>query len=797
MDLKISYNWLREYLKGKITVEALARELSLKSMSVERIHEVKPIFSGVITARILEIAKHPNADKLRLPTVDTGNPSTSFRAGEKLQIVCGAPNIEVGQIVPLAHEGAVLGIGTENFTIKKTNIRGVDSNGMLCSPKELGLGDDHSGIMILPPETPIGKKLEEVIPLNDQVLEIEVTSNRPDAMSVLGLAREGAAALGLKFDFKPAKPDLKAAQNMPLSVKVLEPKLCPRYQAAVLTGVKVGPSPLWLQARLLASGLRPINNLVDITNYILLEYGQPLHVFDYEKLAGQEIIVRKAKAGENIMALDGKIYDLKPENMVIADAKAPVAVAGVMGGEESAATEKTKIIVFEAANFNPVSVRKTARALNLHSDASGLYEKGLYPKNTECALLRAIELTQEWAGGKMASKIFDAGVKIDKPLKIKFDLAQVKRYLGAEISLAKVKSILQTLGFSVIGGKVLTVAVPWWRAHDVAADYDLIEEIARLYGYHNLPAVMPAGEIPAGQKDPGFFWESAVKNYLAGLGFCEVYNYSMVSSGLLNKVGFDPKHAVKIANPLNEEMEYMRTTLMAGILKTAADNLNNFSEQKIFELSAVYLPTKDNDLPEELPKLTGALVGGGEEAFLAAKGTVEFLLKKMGIKNWEMKLTDQSCPLWQKGLALDIFLNDKFLGQFGLINDNILEKFGINKPVAVFDFDFKVLASLGSTVKSFLPLPAFPGSSRDLAVVLDEKISWQKISRLMEKINPLVVGVEYLSTFSGESLGEGKKSLALRLVFRAPNRTLKSEEVDGIVKTAVASLEKEFGAKLR
>src|SRR3989344_8129211 len=430
MDLKISYNWLREYLKGKITVEALARELSLKSMSVERIHEVKPIFSGVITARILEIAKHPNADKLRLPTVDTGNPSTSFRAGEKLQIVCWAPNIEVGQIVPLAHEGAVLGIGTENFTIKKTNLRGVDSNGMLCSPKELGLGDDYSGIMILPPETPIGKKLEEVIPLNDQVLEIEVTSNRPDAMSVLGLAGEGAAALGLKYDFKPAKPDLKAAQNMPLSVKVLEPKLCPRYQAAVLTGVKVGPSPLWLQARLLASGLRPINNLVDITNYILLEYGQPLHVFDYEKLAGQEIIVRKAKAGENIMALDGKIYDLKPENMVIADAKAPVAVAGVMGGEESAATEKTKIIVFEAANFNPVSVRKTARALNLHSDASGLYEKGLYPQNTEFALLRAIELTQELAGGKMASKIFDAGVKNDKPLKIKFDLAQVKRYLG-------------------------------------------------------------------------------------------------------------------------------------------------------------------------------------------------------------------------------------------------------------------------------------------------------------------------------------------------------------------------------
>ncbi len=788
MDLKVSYNWLNEYLKSKKSVADFAREMSLKCQSVERVTEVKSTFTGVITAKIIEIAKHPNADKLRLPTVDTGK--------EKLQIVCGAPNIEPGQIVPLALEGAVLDIGGENFKIKKTNIRGVDSNGMLCSTKELGLGEDHTGIMILPPDTPVGKNLKEVMPLKDFILDIEVTSNRPDAMSVIGLAREGAAALGLKFEFKPAKPDLKPVKNLPLAVKIEEPKLCPRYQAVVMTGVKSGPSPLWLQQRLLASGLRPIINLVDITNYIFLEYGQPLHVFDYEKLQDKKIIVRRAKAGEKILALDGKTYDLKADQLVIADAKVPVAVAGVMGGEDSAATAETDTIVFEAANFNPVSVRKAARALNLHSDASSLYEKGLHPQNTNFALMRAIELTQQLADGRVASPIVDAGEKTYKPQKIKLDTSLIKKSLGIEIAAAKVSAILKTLGFEVAGGKILSVTVPWWRAGDVEFDYDLIEEIARIYGYHNLPTTLPAGEILAGVKEPILIWETKIKEIMKMAGFTESLNYSMVSEKFLAKGGFAAVKTLKIANPLNEDMECLRTSLIPGILQNVADNIKNFSDMKIFELSNAYLPKKADGLPEENARLCGA-VAGGQHSFYVAKGLIELLLKNLGLSGYTLKMTDQKCPLWQKQAALDVFGGGKFIGQFGLFAGDILENFGIDKPVAVFDFDVSLLSQISKSAKIYRPIPAYPESSRDLAVIIGQAVRWQDIELAVKGISPMLAEIEYLNTFADKSLGQGKKSLAFRMIFRAPDRTLKSEEVDGAVKKAIDALENKLSAKLR
>jgi len=787
MDLKLSYNWINEYLKSKKSVADFARELSLKCQSVERIHEVKPTFSGVITARIIDIVKHPNADKLRLPTVDTGR--------EKLQIVCGAPNIEVGQIVPLALADAVLGLGTENFKIKKTNIRGIDSNGMLCSQKELGLGEDHTGIMILPPDTPIGKKLEEVMPINDYVLDIEVTSNRPDAMSVVGLAREGAAALGLKFDFKLPRPDLKIKASLPLTVKLAEPKMCPRYQAVIISGVKVGPSPLWLQLRLIQAGMRPINNLVDITNYILLEYGRPMHVFDYDKLSGQKIIIRQAKAGEKILALDGKVYELKPEMLVIADGKVPVAVGGIMGGEESAATAETKTIVFECAAFDPVLIRKTARALNLHSDSSSLFEKNLHPQSTYPAILRAIELTQQLAGGAVASKIMDAGVKSYKPVKIKFDPAKIKDHLGVDVPLAKVKAILQSLGFGISGTKILSVTVPWWRAYDVEYDYDLLEEVARIYGYHNLPLTLPQGEIPLSPKEPILVWEAKIKNILAAAGFTESLNYSMVSQKSIKSIGGDIAKAVKIFNPLNEELEYMRLCLVPGLLQNAADNTKNFSEIKIFELSHVYPPRAANDLPDEYARLTGVLTAGRENPYLAVKGAVEFLLNHAGMTDYQ--LAPATGSIWTAGQAFSVNYQGSNLGEFGLVAKNITEKFGLDNLVGLFDFDFRALATLAKSGKVYQPIPAFPESSRDLAVIFEQKTNWQEIAARVGKVSPLLAQIEYLSTFTDKTLGEGKKSLAFRLVFRSPERTLKSEEVDEVMKEILAILEKQFNAKLR
>lgn len=788
MNLNLSYNWIKEYFKADKPIAEFVREFSLKSQTIDRATKVEPKFKGIITAKILKIEKHPNADKLRLATIDAGH-------GEQT-VVCGAPNIAAGQIVPLAPESAqVIDPDGNPFIIKKARIRDIESNGMLCSQKELGLGEDHTGIMILPAGTPIGKPLDKILDLNDYILEIEVTSNRPDAMSVVGLAREAAAALNVKANIKIPELKLDKETEIPLSVEVKESKLCPRYNAVVMTDVKIGPSPLWMQLRLMQSGMRPINNLVDITNYVLLEYGRPLHVFDYEKLNGQKIIIRKAKSGEKILALDGNSYSLKPEHLVIADAKAPVAVAGVMGGELSAAIKETKTIVFESAAFDPVLIRKTARELNLHSDSSDLFEKNLHPESTFVGILRAIELTQQIAGGKIASPIIDIYSKPYKPTKIKFNPANIKRYLGVEIPVKEVKRILESLGFETGGLAALNVTVPWWRAYDVEFEHDLIEEVARIYGYHNLPTELPAGKIPIEPKDRIFFWEDKVKDLLSGLGFSEVYNYSMVSKELLNKVGFPESKALPIDNILNEEMQFMRTTLLAQILQTVSNNLNNFNNQNIFELSNIYLLDKPTQLPQELPKLTGAIVN--DDPFFSAKGVMEFLLNKIGIKDYELKLTDQSCPLWEKGLALDVFSGKNFLGQFGIIKKNILGNFDIKKPVAVFDFNFSALAGLATTIKSFNNLPEFPSIVRDLSLVIDSSIVWKDIKDLIRHSDKLIVGLDYLNTFIDQSLGDNKKSLALRITFRSAERTLKSEEVDQIINKLVKELENKFHAKLR
>src|SRR3989338_5576344 len=428
MDRTISYNWLKEFVPLDVSPANFAREFSLRSMTVDRVTPVKPEFTGVTTAKIIKIEKHPNADRLRLATVKTKQGTVT--------VVCGAPNIAVDQMVPYAGIGAKL-IDTKNggkkFTLKAAIIRDVKSEGMLCSAAELGISEDHSGILILPKETPLGKPLEEVLPLDYTLFDIEITSNRPDAMSVVGLAREAAAVFNKKLTQKLAQPKITFTSEIPLSVEVKDSPGCPRYQAVVVTGITVGPSPLWLQLRLNQAGVRPINNIVDITNYILLELGQPMHAFDYDKLQGKTIVVRRARPGEKILALDGKIYVLESTDLVVADAKNPVAIAGVMGGEKSAVSTETKTIVFECANFDPVTVRTTSRRLSLLSESSLLFEKGLQPQNVEAALFRALELTQQLAGGSVSSPIIDVYAKAKTAATISFDPAVVQRYLGVAV----------------------------------------------------------------------------------------------------------------------------------------------------------------------------------------------------------------------------------------------------------------------------------------------------------------------------------------------------------------------------
>jgi len=788
MDRTISYNWLKEFVPLDVSPANFAREFSLRSMTVDRVTPVKPEFTGVTTAKIIKIEKHPNADRLRLATVKTKQGTAT--------VVCGAPNIAEGQIVPYAGIGAKLidtKDGGKKFTLKAAIIRDIKSEGMLCSPAELGIGEDHGGIFILPKETQIGKPLEEVLPLHDSLFDIEITSNRPDAMSVVGLAREAAAVFNKKLTQKLAQPKITFTDEIPLSVEVKDSSRCPRYQAVVVTGITVGPSPLWMQLRLSQAGVRPINNIVDITNYVLLELGQPMHAFDYDKLQGKTIVVRRAQKGEKIVALDGKTYSLAAD-LVIADSKNPVAIAGVMGGEKSAVSAETKTIVFECANFDPITVRTTSRRLSLLSESSLLFEKGLQPQNVEAALFRALELTQQLAGGSVSSPIIDVYAKAKTAATISFDPAVVQRYLGVAVPQPEIKTILTHLGFAVSGAKKISVTIPWWRAGDVAQEFDLVEEVARMYGYHTLPSRLPAGMLPGRHSDLLLRFEDTIKDILAGAGFNEVYHYSMISAELLKKFGMKPTEALPIANPLNEELGLMRPVLSPQLLATVAENLNHDDNFSLFELSNTYQPAKEKSLPAEVSKLAAALVG--PDGLLRAKGVVELLFERLGIVA-DFQSQTERLIWWQRGSALDVMAGKTVLGHIGIVSEKMAKDFGIEVPVALLTFDVGALFKQSRPVTAFEPIPEFPAIQRDVATVVADTVSWLEIAGAVSRVDDLITDVVYLNTFSDVSLGAKKKSIAFRIVLRSRERTLKSTEADAVIDKIIDTIKKQFNAQLR
>jgi phenylalanyl-tRNA synthetase beta chain len=788
MNLNISYNWLKEYLATKKSAQEFAKEISLCGPSVDHIFKKQANFEKVYVGKILEIKKHPEADRLQVCQVDIGK--------EVLNIVCGATNIREGQKVPVVVIGGRVG----ETEIVKAKLRGIESQGMLCSPQELGISDDHSGIYILPEYTDIGLPLEKIMPLEDQILDMEVTSNRPDAMSIVGVAREASAILGDKFLYHEPKPNLKMikGEEKKFSVTVKKGDLCPRYQAIVMSGVKVEASPLWMQARLVSAGIRPINNLVDITNYILLELGQPMHVFDYDKLKGAEINVRLAEKNENILALDGKSYQLSATNLVIADATGPVAIAGVMGGELSAVSAETKTIVFESANFNSVSVRKTARTLNLHSESSNLYEKKLAPEGTYPALMRAIELAMELAGGKIASEIMD--IKNFKPTSETILLSEqrVAEVLGIALDGKQIANILKGLGFEVHEGKDnLKVEVPWWRVSDIEGDHDLIEEIARIYGYHKLPSRLPAGEIPASYNANGYFVNiDKCKDILAGFGFSENYNYSFISERLIKNCDLKVENHVKVSNPLSSDFEYMRTMLAPGTLQAVADNENLFDSIKIFELSKVYL-NRDNDLPIENNNLNLAVVSSDpNKAFFELKGTIEALLQKMNIKAYEMKV-EKGKSIWHKNQMVELAVLGQIIGQIGLVSQETLHLFGIKKAVAMAELDFEALAKFINPNPVYAPIPKFPSIGLDLSMEINVKVTYGEVAEATKKVDSLIEEVKFLSEYRGDKVAEGTKGLAIGIVYRNQEKTLKLEEAQAVHKLVVVDLQKLYNIKVR
>ncbi|TAL19936.1 phenylalanine--tRNA ligase subunit beta [Patescibacteria group bacterium] len=799
MNISVSYNWLKEFLRCKLPSEEFARRLSESGMGVERIERLGESLEQIVAATVAEVRPHPNADRLRIALVDAGK--------EVFEVVCGGVNLKAGIKVAFAKVGARVrwhGQG-ELIELKPAEIRGAKSFGMICAASEIGLQNffPHAEREILDLSwlnAPNGTPLKQALGLDDQIFDIEVTTNRPDALSVIGLAREAAVILKTPFLWKPPSRPKKRAVSVFLSVSVavaVRP-FCPRYQAIVLDGVKVAPSPWWLQLRLLSAGIRPISNIVDITNYVMLEFGQPLHAFDYDRLEGKKIEVRTARAGEKIRALDGRDYELKPEMLVIADAKKPVAIAGVMGGEHSAVAEKTTRIVFESANFAPVSVRRTSRSLNLQSDSSLRFEKGLSTEGTAPAFLRAIELAEKIAGGKAAGKMADVRRGPYKPLTFDFDQVKTEEVIGVPVKTAEMKRILLALGFTLKKkGKIFSATVPWWRDHDIEDSRDLTEEVARVVGYHTLPSVLPAGVPPLRPPVPQLVLVDRLKTLLADAGATEIYSYSFVSEKMLEAVRVKGLAPIRLANPLSADFVAMRTNLAASMLEVAAQNQMERPAAAYFEVAKVYLPRGKGELPEERLDLIVACIGESADGreYYRVKGYLERLTAEWNI-HLGLERPEDGERLFHPGRAAKILFNGEGAGAIGEIDAVVSRRFGLERRAALFTIPVDAILR-AARPRAYRPIPAFPPVKRDVSFIVGVRKTYEEITTLLKGVTPLLTDYSLFDIYQGKGVPAGKKSLAFHLIFSAPDRTLAAQEADAALEKIIGQLKGKLGAEAR
>lgn len=797
MNILASYDWLKEYVDlGAMSVADFAARLSLSGPGVERLHPQGNEWDGIVLGRVLEVKPHPNADKLRLVVTDIG---------KKITIVCGGSNVEPGQWVAVALAGAMVrwhGEG-ELVELKPAEIRGVKSEGMICGANEIGLYDafPHAereilnlGLALPGLKMKPGAPIADLLGLSDEtVMDIEVTSNRVDAFSLVGLAREASAILKKPMTWKPSRIPKTTKK---LNVSVQEKSLCPRYMAVRVDNVHVGTSPWWLKRRLLSAGLRPINTLVDITNFVMLELGQPMHAFDVNKLAGEKIVVRKAKTGEKMAALDGKTYDIKEGMLVIADAERPQAVAGVMGSETSAVSGDTSSVIFEAATFDEVSVRKTARALNLYSDSQLRFEKGLSTEAPPDALARAVELCLEMCGGKVAATC-DLRSATYKTKSYSITFAKIEELIGVPLKSKDCVDTLKRLGFKLQAtSSKLQATSPWWRDHDIESGRDLVEEIARVYGYANLPAVFPLG-IANRAPDRELLLEDKVRTIAKGAGLTETHSYAFVSRKMLEKAGFDPSPMLRVQNPLTADFEFMRTSLLPSLLEIVQENQERFRKQQLFEVQRVYLPTSVGwkALPEEALEMAAAFLGN-EDAWRMAKGFVEVLLNELGVQDvmWK-RLTDD--PFWHPGRSAQAWKGKHLLATVGELHPTIAQRYGFEGKLALVDMPLHEVFHAASDAKRYAPIPVFPQAKRDLAFVVRKDVEVRELVRSMQKADALVRAVEWFDTYTGKGTEEGKKSVAFHLEIGADDRTLESSEVDAVMKHVTAEVIGGFDASVR
>ncbi|MBR5237057.1 MAG: phenylalanine--tRNA ligase subunit beta [Clostridia bacterium] len=790
--MKIPMSWLSDYTDiSGITPEAYNHALTMTGSKVEGIENPGDNLLNVVVGKIKEITPHPDADKLVVCQIDVGK--------EVLQIVTGAPNVRPGQTVPVALDGALLPDGTK---IKTGKLRGVESAGMLCSYEELGMSesdfpDAEYGILILEDGLPLGMDIRDVFHLNENIVEFEITSNRPDCLSVIGLARETAVTFGKPFNLhKPVVKGSGGDIRDLVSISVEDQEGCLRYTGRVVKNVKIGPSPKWMQERLSACGIRAINNIVDITNYIMLEYGQPMHAFDLRDLEGSTICVRRAKEGETITTLDDIDRILDPSMLMICDGKKPVAVAGVMGGQNSEIKDDTTTILFESATFNGALVRKTARKLGLRTESSARYEKGLDPENTEPAIMRACELIEEMGCGEVVDGVIDVRGKIDAPNVIPFDPARINGFLGTDIDRAFMENTLRALDFTV---EKDTVTPPSFRK-DIEGFADVAEEVLRIYGYDKIPSTLMCGETAHSIKTPAQQLEDKVKTLLCACGLNEIVTFSFTNPNFFDKLKLAEdsplRQAVTISNPLGEENSIMRTTAIHSMLETLARNQNyKAANAALYELATIYLPTEEGALPEERRVISLGMYGDCD--FYDLKGVVEALFDDAGLSGARF-LPESTNPTFHPGRYASICVGKKEIGMIGQVHPDVCDNYGLDNEVYVAQINMPDLLTYSKNNKTYKPLPKYPAVNRDLAILADDSVLAADVESIIKKkAKNLFAGLTLFDVYKGKQVPEGKKSMAYSLTLQSMDKTLTDAEVSQTVADILAALEKDLGATLR
>jgi len=837
--MKFTYNWLKEYVAFDWTPEQLAERLTMAGIEVERVEKIGGSFDGVVVAQILASEKHPNADRLSVCRVNDGK-------GER-QIVCGAKNYKVGDKVPLATPGTKLPNG---ITIKESKLRDVLSQGMLCSTTELGLGKEADGLMILSPDAPIGKPFGEFLGGSDVMFDVEITPNRPDWLSVIGIAREIAALTGGQICFpkveqasslfiNPAQKDkLEACPTIEAltSIQVDAPDLCPRYVARVIRGVKIAPSPDWLKTKLERVGLRPINNVVDVTNFVMLEIGQPLHAFDYNLLEGHGIVVRRA-ANEKMTLIDGSEHQLSNEMLVIADAKKPVALAGIMGGKHSEISDKTTDVLLESAYFEPRNIRATSKKLGVSSDSSYRFERGADIGICDWASQRAAALIQQLAGGQICRGAVDTLAKpvAKRRVSIRFD--KINRMMGVEVASAQAQQFLNGLGLSVVeqNAQQCVAEIPTFRV-DIEREEDLVEEVCRIYGVDKIAPAAPSAKPSVSEYDETVDAYNDVRRMMMGLGFSEAINQTLIerSTGTeayaAKSTGGDACATIKLQNALAADQTVLRSSLLTGLLGNLRVNVSRRNDDvKLFEIGRVF--ASDGGKPVEVTMLALAATGrqaplyweGAERDektnFFVVKGAVEELAAQLGVEGLEFvsslsetggtrsvasdvsSRSRQSVTLHGGGLlaqSANIQLRNKAVGVCGLVSPVVARQFDLRDAAYVAELQLDALLAATANSKRYEPLPMFPAIKRDVAMIVDESVTHAQVMTVVREFrNKLLVQTDLFDVFRGKNIPEKKKSVAYSMTYRAAERTLTDDEVNKLHEKLKQVLKEKLGGEIR